>query len=368
MILLISIFSLGHVFFYLILSWKWSRIKPYGDGKKTSFSVIIPVRNEEENIRNVLSDLQKQTFDKNQFEVIVVDDFSTDATGSIVTEIKEGTDLNLRILSLDNPMIHGKKNALTKGVKAAKHKIILTTDADCRMNEKWIESYEYAFSPGTQIVAGPVSLVGQGLFADMQMTEFAGLIAFGGVTLTSNNPSMCSGANLGFRKDAFEEVGGYQGNIELPSGDDEFLLYDVIKKYPKSGRFLKSAYGTVKTKTQPTFEQFRNQRSRWISKWKYNKNWKLRLTAILFFVDYLLFLTAITGTIFGYFPPIFLGVIFVSRLLANYILLKQVSNFLDHRNVFKPLLLLQILYPFHVLIMGLQSIFGGYTWKGRKYG
>ncbi len=368
MILVIGIFSLGHVFFFLILSWKWSRIKLYGDGKKTTFSVVIPVRNEEENIKNVLSDLENQSFDKNQFEVIVVDDFSTDHTKKIALEISENTSLDLQILSLENPTIHGKKNALTKGIEASKHDVILTTDADCRIDEKWIEAYAYAFSPETQIVAGPVALEGQGMFAKMQMAEFAGLIAFGGVTLASNNPSMCSGANLAFRKEAFEEVGGYQGNIQIPSGDDEFLLYDIIKKYPRSGRFLKSTHGTVKTTTQPTFEKFRNQRSRWISKWKYNKNWKLRLTAVLLFIDYLLFIIAIGGTIFGYFPFIFLGVIFTSRLLTNYLLLKQVSNFLNHKSVFRPLLLLQILYPFHVLIMGLQSIFGGYTWKGRKYG
>ncbi len=368
MILLITIFSLGHVFFYLILSWKWSRIKPYGDGKKAFFSVIIPVRNEEENIENILQDLNKQTFDRTQFEVIVVDDFSTDSTRAIAKEIQEKANFNLKIMHLDDPTIHGKKNALTKGIEAANHEVIITTDADCRINEKWIESYAYAFSQETQIVAGPVSLEGEGLFANMQMTEFAGLIAFGGVTLASNNPSMCSGANLAFRKKVFEEVGGYKGNIKIPSGDDEFLLYDIVRKYPRSGRFLKSTYGTVKTKTQPTFNQFRNQRSRWISKWKYNKNWKLRLTAVLFFIDNLLFLAAIGGTIFGYLPLIFLGVIFISRFLANYLLIKQVSNFLNHKNVLIPLLLLQVLYPFHVLIMGLQSIVGGYTWKGRKYG
>ncbi len=333
-----------------------------------SFSVVIPVRNEEANIRNVLSDLQTQTFDKSRFEVIVVDDFSTDSTWSILSEVRDNTSLDLKIAGLKDPSTHGKKNALTSGIAEAKHEVILTTDADCRLHERWIDSYAKAFSSQTQIVAGPVALEGQGVFAEMQITEFVGLIAFGGVTLSSNNPSMCSGANLGFKKKAFIEVGGYEGNIGIPSGDDEFLLYDIIKRYPRSGRFLKSESATVTTKTQPTFQQFLNQRSRWISKWKHNKNWKLRLTAVLFFIDYLLFLTVVTGTIFGYFHATFMGVIIASRFLANYILLKKVSNFLGHSIVLKPLLLLQVLYPFHVLVMGLQSMFGGYTWKGRKYG
>ncbi|MEP1097487.1 MAG: glycosyltransferase [Cyclobacteriaceae bacterium] len=343
-------------------------MRPFGDGEKSSFSIIIPVRNEEDNIENILDDLHKQTIDKSMFEVIVVDDFSTDSTSKVLRRVAESTDLNLKVLSLNDPTVHGKKNALTRGIMEAGNDIILTTDADCRLGERWIESYIYAFTPETQIVAGPVALAGDGLFSDLQRTEFAGLIGFGGVTIASNNPSMCSGANLGFKKDAFEEVGGYQGNIEIPSGDDEFLLYDIMKKYPKSGRFLKSEYGTVRTRTQPTFESFRNQRSRWISKWKYNKNWKLRLIAVLIFVDYLLFLLAIVGTIFGYFTIAFLGVIFTVRLAANYTLLKQVSNFLNHPNVFAPLLLLQLLYPVHVLVMGIGSLFSKYTWKDRSYG
>lgn len=368
MIFLISLFSFGHIAFYLILSWKWAKLRPFGDGEKTTFSVVIPVRNEDANIRAILGDLENQTIDKIKFEVIVVDDFSTDDTNKKVKELIESLDLNLKIVSLNDPTIHGKKNALTRGIREAKNEIILTTDADCRMGERWIESYEYAFAKETQIVAGPVALEGKGLFADMQMTEFAGLIGFGGVTLSSNNASMCSGANLGFRKEAFEEVGGYQGNIEIPSGDDEFLLYDIVKIYPGSGRFLKSVFGTVRTKTQPTFESFRNQRSRWTSKWKYNKNWKLRLTAVLFFMDYLLFLIAVVGTIFDHFSLAYLIILFVLRLAANFTLLKQVSNFLNHSNVFGPLLLLQLFYPFHVLVMGIRSLFGGYTWKGRSYG
>lgn len=368
MVLLVSIFSLGHVLFYLILSWKWSRIKPFKDGVESSFSIIIPARNEEANIRKIILDLENQTTEKTKYEVIVVDDFSTDETKKLVSEFIETTNVDLKLLELNDPKLLGKKNALTKGIEEAKNEIILTIDADCRVESKWVESYARAFNNNTQIVAGPVSLEGKGIFANMQMTEFAGLIAFGGVTLSSNNPSMCSGANLGFRKSAFNAVGGYQGNLGIPTGDDEFLLYDIIKKYPGSGRFLKSKEGIVKTKTQPTFQSFLSQRSRWTSKWKYNKNWKLKLTAVLFFIDYLFFLAAVLGTIFGYFMPVFIGVIFLLRFLANYTLVKKASNFLDHNSVLGPLILLQLFYPFHVLIMGVKSIFGGYTWKGRTYG
>jgi cellulose synthase/poly-beta-1,6-N-acetylglucosamine synthase-like glycosyltransferase len=367
MIILISLFTLGHILFYAILAWKWQRMSSYEDGVGSTFSVIIPARNEALCIEEVIRDLQQQTYDKSKYEVIVVDDFSLDKTREKIQELIKSTTIDLKLVPLVDPLQVGKKNALTKGIQVAKNEIILTTDADCRLGDRWIESYSKAFSKNTQIVTGPVLLKGSGFFSKLQMTEFVGLIAFGGVTLSSNNPCMCSGANMGFRKEAFVEVGGYLSNIQIPSGDDEFLLFDIMKRFPQSGRFLKSREGIVITHTQASYTDFLNQRFRWISKWKHNKNWKLQLTAILFFIDYFLILIALIGVIFNAFTFQFFGMLMMLRFLSNYLLLKSTGNFLEHKLIFLPLVLLQIIYPFHVLFMGLLSIFGRYTWKGRKY-
>lgn len=368
MIFLIGAFSTAHVFFCLNLVWKWKRIPLEAKiNTGNTFSVVIPVRNEEGNVGSIIEDLQNQKYPLGRYEIIVVDDFSTDETGAEVEKHIQDSKVPMTLLRLSDENKQGKKHALTKGIEAASNEIILSTDADCKIGPDWIASYDGAFSNSTQIVAGPVKLQGKGLFANMQKAEFAGLVAFGAATLTDNNPSMCSGANLGFRKKAFNKVGGYKSNISIPSGDDEFLLYDIVKEYPHSGMFLKADEAIVETKAHQEIKSFLNQRARWTSKWKHNKNSKLRLTAVLFFLDYLLFLLGWTLVISGKLEISFMLVVFGARFVSNYLLVKLLGSSLTHTNVLWSLFWVQIFYPFHVLFMGLISIFGRYTWKGRRY-
>ncbi|SNS81321.1 Glycosyltransferase, catalytic subunit of cellulose synthase and poly-beta-1,6-N-acetylglucosamine synthase [Ekhidna lutea] len=367
--ILITAFTLLHVLFYLRLAQGWRKIPVVEkSGNKISFSVIIPVRNEATNIQTILKNLESQHYPKELFEVIVIDDFSEDDTAQIVNQLIPSLNLNLRLVQLSDPTKQGKKHALTAGVKAAKYETILTTDADCWFGESWIRSYSDAFGKEVNMVAGPVAIEGRGIFARLQQVEFAGLIGFGAVTISEENPSMCSGANLGFKKAAFEEVGGYTDNLFTPSGDDEFLLFNIMRKFPHSTIFLQSKEAVVCTPAHSKLRSFVNQRTRWTSKWKYNKNWKVRISAILFFLDYLIFYGAIAGAILGIVDDVFITGIAIMRFLVLLFFVSPVNRFMGGRSSFFPLLLFQIIYPLHVLFMGMNSIFGSYTWKGRKYG
>ncbi len=369
MIYLVSLFSVAHVIFYLMLTIKWSRIKPSGSGRTVNISVVIPVRNEAHNILNLLNDLARQGISTSKFEVIVVDDFSSDRTFQVLQEFAKETTLDLTLGTLSNKQEKGKKHALTRAIELAKYEVILTTDADCRVNAQWVQTFAKAFSPKTNIVAGPVTLQGKGLFASLQKVEFAGLVGFGAATLASNNPSMCSGANLAFRSQAFFTVGGYKSNIHIPTGDDEFLLYDVLKKFPGSGHFLKEENAIVHTSAHQSFNSFLNQRARWIGKWKHNKNRTLRMLAILFFLDYAILIgTIIIVSIGRDLFPLSLGLgLLLIRFTSELIFLKPTCSFLKVRHMAGINTLLQLFYPLHVFFMGLLSIFDQYTWKGRRY-
>jgi len=367
MIYLLLVFTCLHVLFYLVLISGWRKIsKSAATSEAALLSVVIPVRNEEKVIEKLLQCLEYQEYEKQNFEVIVVDDFSEDNTQAIVRRLQKELSINLRLILLEDTLKSGKKIALTKGVTNAKYDFIITTDADCMMGPYWLASYA-ACIEGSRFIAGPVALKGEGLFSNLQQIEFAGLIGFGAVTLSQENPSMCSGANLGFDKASFFEVGGYTNNLEIPSGDDEFLLFNIQKKFPGSVSFLKNKSAVVITKTHTRLFGFINQRIRWTSKWKHNKNLKLRLVAILFFLDYLVFLTALLWTFAGYFPVTFLVASLALRWLANYFFVRPIQHFLGGKTSPFSVLLIQIIYPFHVIFMGVNSIFGSYTWKGRRY-
>lgn len=368
MIFLIGAFTLLHILFYLRLALGWNKIpKVYTNEGLIPFSVIIPVRNEEHTITQILKHLESQDYPKELFEVIVVDDFSDDGTVDHVLQSMDALDLNVRLVQLEDKSRQGKKHALTAGVNASKYGTILTTDADCWFDKGWMRSYNDTFDETTNMVAGPVAIRGKGMFARLQQVEFSGLIGFGAVTISEENPSMCSGANLGFRKHAFKEVGGYTDNLFTPSGDDEFLLFNIMRRFPHSTKFMKSQEAVVSTSAHIQFKPFLNQRTRWTSKWKYNKNGKVRVSAVLFFLDYLLFYVAVLGAFLGWFNPILIGGIVLARFISLLAFVAPINQFLKGKSAFWPLVLFQIIYPMHVLFMGMNSIFGSYTWKGRRY-
>lgn len=365
---LIIIFTIIHVLFYLKLAWGWRQIPTVSSEESLiPFSVVIPVRNEADNIERILQRLAVQDYPEDLFEVIIVDDFSNDQTVPIVHRLKESMHITIRLIQLENQERQGKKHALTAAVRAAKHETILTTDADCWFEKEWIRSYNNAFEESTNMVAGPVAIEGKGLFARLQQVEFAGLMGFGAVTIAHENPSMCSGANLGFRKRAFEEVGGYTNNLFTPSGDDEFLLFNIMRKFPNSTHFLKEEKAVVKTPAHLKLSSFINQRVRWTSKWKHNKNWKVRVSAVLFFMDYLLFYGAMGFAFLGRIDPSLISLIIVARFFSLFLFVSPINRFMKGKGSFWALLIFQIIYPLHVLFMGMNSIFGSYTWKGRRY-
>ena len=157
----------GFYFSFLILIWhNWNRIKinTPSSAKNLTVSVIIPCRNEEFNIGDLLGDLVSSTYKKSNFEIIVVDDHSTDSTWENVNSwVKEHSvlGLNIKLVQLDNNK--GKKAAIDKGISKATGKIIVTTDADCRVSCSWIKEIAGVLG-NSELVFGPVMLLDSGSF------------------------------------------------------------------------------------------------------------------------------------------------------------------------------------------------------------
>lgn len=369
MILFIGL-SIIHILIVLWLLFHWSRIDQSDDiltsGK--TFTILIPIRNEEKNIKSLLSDLSLQSYDKSKFEVIVIDDHSEDESSSIVKEFGNQCDFDLRLINLET--VSGKKAAITSGVGAAKNEIIITTDGDCKVDRDWIAAYALHYEEhDLQMLAAPVRMNGKSIIAQLQTIEFASLIGFGAAAIQSGNPSTCNGANMSYKKKAFEEVNGYQGNEQIPSGDDEFLLQKLHAKYPSSVGFLKNIKSIVHTPAKETFIDLVNQRIRWSSKWKFHKNWFARFAAIYIFTDYLMYLIMIVLALLGNVSAVLFVALIGARYLADILYLQSVARFLKMKivNVMTIGMALQIFYPLFVSLLGIASIFTGYSWKGRKY-
>jgi glycosyltransferase involved in cell wall biosynthesis len=235
--ILISYFFVG----WMLVVARRKKASAYDNKDATGFSVIISARNEEKNIEACLQSISKEKYQHAFFEIIVIDDGSTDKTADIInTFISQsrniGTTLKIQYLKSD---LKNKKAAITMGISHAKHEYIILTDADCTRNEHWLSAInQFIKQSECKMIYAPVRFKAHSIFEKMQALEFAGLVGIGAASMELKNPNMCSAANLIFEKKVFEEVKGYQDNMHLLSGDDEFLMHKIFKLYPDKVKFL----------------------------------------------------------------------------------------------------------------------------------
>ena len=178
----------------------WVKIKTLNHNSSdfiTSVTVIVPARNEQENIALCLNDIAKQNYPADLFEIIVVDDNSTDLT---VSEIEKFQDdhkkINAHLIKLkkDPEVIANKKMAISEAIKSSKGKLIVTTDADCRMGDKWLSGIVTLYeSQNPKMIAGPVCFHNEKtILQKIQTLEFAGLVSISGAGIALEKPIMCN--------------------------------------------------------------------------------------------------------------------------------------------------------------------------------
>lgn len=332
-------------------------------------SVIIPVRNEESNILNLLRDLEQQTFPAQQFEVIVANDNSTDSTASLVHAFSQQCRYSLKLIHVsDEPHTSPKKRAISQALATSSFEWIVTTDGDCHVGPHWLQTIaNYQQQTRARLISGPVTFHDEETFSSrMQIVEFASLIGSAAVAMFWRKPNMCNGANLSYARATFWEVDGFSGNETLASGDDEFLMHKVAARFPGEVHFLKSPKALVSTEAHYTFRSFYQQRRRWASKWKHYKDWKVSALAVFVFMANFSCILGIAlyaaGLISG---PVVLS-IFALKFPAEFVFLAFVLRFLRQKKSIFFIPLVQLLYPFYVCFFGLAAQGKGYEWKGRK--
>lgn len=327
--------------------------------KEPLISVIIPARNEEMIIGNLLTDLSVQEY--RNFEIIVVNDDSEDETLWMVSRF------DMKNLQAIHNKGKGKKEAITTGVRAARGGIIVVTDADCSVSPEWLKMIRAHFTdPRVRIVFGGVRMQGDdSFFHALQAIEFSSLVGTGAATAALGFPTLCNGANLAFRKKAFTAVKGYEGNLHIPSGDDEFLMRKIQKVTPGSVRFMNEPAAVVTTRSQADWEAFFNQRVRWASKWRYNSSRLSQVTAVLV----VFFQVAFVVNWFFLLTPLILQALFLMavKMILEAALLLQVCRFLGTPWNWLAFFALQFLYPFYVIGVSGASFFRPFRWKNRIF-
>ena len=322
-------------------------------------SVIIPCRNEERNIQLLLESISKQTYSSGLFEVIIVDDNSSDKTSELVRLYQS----DFKLVIIKNKA-KGKKSALQTGIEAANGDLILTTDADCRAGKEWISTISSFFSDNSiDLAICPVALSGkEDFFSEIQKLEFLSLQGVTAGTAVNNNPVMCNGANLAFTKQAYLN---HKNDLqpESESGDDVFLLLSLKKDPGSKILWLESKEACVFSSVSEGPGSFFRQRARWFSKWKYYDDSYVNLLSFVTFATNLLIVCCLIVGIFitKILLPVFL--LFILKSGVDYLILSDTTQRYGQKSILRFFIPAQIFYPFYVLIVTIVSFAGRSVWK-----
>lgn len=330
-------------------------------------TVIIPFRNESENILRSLKSIEAQEYPKEKYEVIFVDDFSQDDSLQKISDYKKSN--NIRILSVPSSYSVNahKKRAIRFGIQNAKGKIIVTTDADCNHNENWLKSLLACMKEDVGFVSGPVEFYSnESLFSKLQKIEFAGLVITGAGLIGSDKPIICNAANIAYRKNAFDEVNGFNDQMNLSSGDDELLMQKIWKETDYKVKFCTNKKAIVETDPNRTVKQFYQQRKRWASKGLFYADKLLIVKLILIYFFYIgLLLQLVLGIFFSIYFIISFIISFCLKAIVEFLVLKRGSNILFDKFFLGPFPLAEIVHLPYIIIAGISGAFGNFVWKNR---
>lgn len=377
-VLLHVLFSLFFViillyFVYIVihlLSWSRLPVSETSDNytPKTKISVIIAARNEESTIGKCLASLSSQTYPVNLLEIIVVDDHSTDETKKTVEKALSQIKIPGKCIS-NREKAHGKKSALTEGIKNSTGELLVITDADCESGYKWISAIESEYQQsGAYMLCGPVQITHEsGLIGNFQSLELCGLSLLSGAGINAGIPLLCNGANLAYTRKVFDDVEGFKEIDNNPSGDDILLMFKVHHKFPGKVHYVKSKDAFVSTTAQDSMKSFLLQRIRWASKGLYSKNPANSFISLLVFASNFLSILAILFSIA--FHKIFLLLILgiVLKVVADFLLLLSGTVFFDKKKKLWIFPVAEFITMFYVSWVGMAANFSSYSWKNRHY-
>lgn len=344
------------MFFWLVIYARIIFYRPVVSKiREIPVSVIICARNEEQNLRKNLPSILNQQYP--DFEVVVINDCSNDGTEDVLKKlIKKYPFLKTTTIKEDEKFKHGKKLALTIGIKSASHEWLLLTDADCRPeSEYWIDRMQRNFATGTSILLGyggfysrksllNIIIRFDSLYIAMQYFSYA-LAGF---------PYMGVGRNLAYRKSLFFNNKGFARHSHLISGDDDLFINETATG--------KNTCIEIRPESHTRSEAKHSWKDWYVQKKRHLTTGPLYRTITKFFLtlENLSRVIFYAALIFLVTQTIWLGVIlslFMVRLIIMLSFFKIMSLRLNEKHLLLPSPILDLLLPF----LNIYILFSNYV-------
>lgn len=330
-------------------------------------SVIVAARNEEDLISGCLHSLLAQDYPAERFEVVVVDDHSTDATSDAAERAGANQPVPLRVLRAPE-CPHGvgpKKNALTFGIEHSAGDVLLFTDADCRVPRGWIRAMVAHYDDETGAVTGAVFPAGQaGLGGSLAWLERLLIHYAAAAAVGWGSPASASGGNLSYRRAAYNQLGGI-ARSDISSGDDD-LMVQAIARAGWRVRFASGGDSVVtEARTPKAAHRFnaavRHQSAATCYPWHWRAAFALSIVASALTVFTVV--AAVSGLVAWWLVAAAFGVRMLIEAPAAGLFARKLSARLTAARFF----LGEILLPFYLLLRAAAAMVPRYSWRGRMH-
>ncbi len=327
-------------------------------------SVIVAARNEESRLPALLASLQKQTLPKESFEILVVNDRSTDATPRILRDWQKKLP-NLRPVHVERTPagIPPKKFAVSQGIAASRGTLLFFTDADCRPSPRWLERGRSFFTPETNAVVGFTHLRpadGRLLSHFLEVESlFNSTVARAG--LAAGIPLTATAANLAYRRTLYNAVGGFEKIAHSVSGDDDLFLQLARKEAGAVIRFATDPAVRVETDPPGNWRAFFRQKLRHLSAGKYY-SLRAKVVYALFHLSQTVLLLLPLGFFFPGRAGLF-ALIFLLKFLLDALLFRAIRKTYAVSFCIPFALLWEYFYLAETYLIGLLSWILPVRWK-----
>lgn len=330
----------------------------------TSISLIIPFRNEAENLPKLLDSLRRQDYSKGHLEILLIDDHSYDQGISFIEESIPDFPFPIRLISLVSQI--GKKAAMIEAIKEAKGDLILCTDADCYFGPNWVESFHTEFqNSNAAMICGSVLLEsGNSFIESWQKVEQAILMTFTQQSIYRKRAILANGANMAFQRELFKAE--FFSASSSQSGDDIFLLQELKKRYPDKIKFNASKDALVYTSPKSSWKSFLLQRLRWASKSKHYKDSDMLWIGGGIFLCNLIVVSLLIGSIINSNLLVYFLIFFLGKMILDGATLIHARDYLNIMGKVFWWIVFSFFYPLYSIGIALLSLLFKPKWKGRS--
>ena len=360
------------IVFAIIIAWYFLQSVVFLIGTKKKYpklpetvfptaSVLVAARNEEKNILSCLESLANLDYPLDKLQIIIIDDKSTDKTGEIIESFIKDKPRFIKLVShKEIGHLKGKTNALTNALEIAKGEIILTTDADCSVPPTWVRTITSYYTENVVAVNGFTYQEYFNGYSGMQNLDFIYLLTVAAGTINFGKPLSCIGNNMSYRRDAYNEVGGYQ-NLPFSVTEDFNLLMaiDNLKKYKLIFPLDKNAL--VKSKPCEDFKTLFHQKKRW-------GVGGLKVPKFGFFLMGNGWLVHLCMLASPFFWSATVSWLIFFKIVIDFLLLSLVTDSLGIRKSMRYFIQFELYYIIYVLLLPAVVLSNqNVTWKERKY-